>query len=280
MIRRTLGTFLNHPRVDGVRAVIRPEDAEFYTRAASGLDLPPPVFGGATRQASGYNGLKSLTGDTPDLVLIHDAARPFVDAGTIDRVIGALATSPAALPAVPVVDTLKRADAGGTGVGETVSRDGLWRAQTPQGFRYADILAAHENAKGKNLTDDTAVAEHAGLAIALVTGHEDNIKVTTMEDLARAERYIAGAMGSVRTGSGFDVHKFCPGDHVMLCGIKVPHEFGLEGHSDADAGMQRPDRRDPRRDRGGAISGPTSRRPIRNGGAPHPTYSCATRPSS
>ena len=142
-------------------------------------------------------------------------------------------TSPGAVPVLPVADTLKRADIGT--ISATLDRHGLWRAQTPQGFRFEDILAAHRQAGDDELTDDAAVAERAGLAVAIVEGSENNIKVTTPDDLVRAEQLLGG--GEVRTGMGIDAHKFGPGDHVMLCGVAIPYESGLEGHSDADVGL-------------------------------------------
>ncbi len=240
MLRYCLATFCGHPAVDLVRVVINPDDREVYEEAARGLDLLDPVPGGESRQDSVRFGLESLGGEAPGTVLIHDAARPFIDAATIARTVRALETSPGALVAVPVVDTLKQgpdSDGGGTPtVGGTVEREGLWRAQTPQGFRYGDILTAHRDAEGAGLTDDAAVAERAGLEIALVEGSEDNFKVTTEADLERAERLVA-ARGVVRTGTGLDVHAFGPGDHVWLCGVKIPHSQGLVGHSDADVGL-------------------------------------------
>ena len=233
VMRRSLKAFMDHPDVSVVQAVIHPNHHELYDAAAQGLALPVPVDGGATRQGSVLNGLESLNADEPSTVLIHDAARPLVDPGVISRVLAALQTSPGAIPALAVADTLKRSD--GQFVETTVDRQGLWRAQTPQGFHYQNILAAHRQAGGDELTDDAAVAERAGLAVAIVEGSEDNVKVTRTGDMVRAER-ILGA-GETRTGLGFDVHRFGPGDHVMLCGVKVPHEFGLEGHSDADVGL-------------------------------------------
>jgi 2-C-methyl-D-erythritol 4-phosphate cytidylyltransferase/2-C-methyl-D-erythritol 2,4-cyclodiphosphate synthase len=171
----------------------------------------------------------------PARVLVHDGARPFLDAGLVDRVLAALDESPAAIPALPLRDTVKRG-AGGV-VTQTVERADLWRAQTPQGFRYKDILAAHRGVIGQDLPDDAAVAERAGLPVRLIEGSEDNIKVTTADDLARAARILSARLGDVRTGQGFDVHAFGPGDHVWLCGIKVPHDRALIGHSDADAGL-------------------------------------------
>ncbi len=239
VLRRTLGAFAGHPHIDGVRAVIHPADLSLYERAAEGLALLDPVPGGVSRQASVRLGLESLAEIQPEKVLIHDGARPFVSDALIDRVIEALETSPGAIAAVPVTDTLKREAEGR--IAGTLDRAALWRAQTPQGFRYSDILAAHRRAVdelGDALTDDAAVAEHAGLEVALVEGSDDNVKLTTPRDLARAELRLGGAAAfDIRTGSGFDVHRFGPGDHVVLCGIAVPHEQGLLGHSDADVGL-------------------------------------------
>ncbi len=235
LLRHALATLTAHPAVARVRVVYNPDDAAHYAHASAGLDLLPPVAGGAARQDSVRLGLESLAELEPDRVLIHDGARPFLDRGTIDRVLAALADAPAAVPALKLADTLKRAD--GDRVLETVDRAQLWRAQTPQGFRYRDILAAHRAAQGLDLPDDAAVAERAGLGVRLVAGSEDNVKVTTAEDLARAERWAASRRGDVRTGQGFDVHAFGPGDHLWLCGVRIPHGRGLVGHSDADCGL-------------------------------------------
>jgi len=235
MLRRTVRAFLEHPRVDAVRVVTDPADDALYREALSGLALLPPVAGGATRQLSGRAGLESLVEQAPAKVLIHDAARPFVSAGIIDRVLDALESGPAAIAAMPVSDTLKRADATGRVIG-TVERTGLWRAQTPQGFIFDTILAAHRRLEGIDLTDDAAVAEAAGLPVTLVRGSEENIKVTMPEDFTRMEREFSET-AMTRIGSGFDVHRFVPGDHVMLCGVRVPHTQGLGGHSDADVGL-------------------------------------------
>ena len=239
VLRLTLCAFAAHPRIDGVRAVIHPADRSLYQEAAEGLALLDPVPGGDSRQASVRLGLESLAEIEPQKVLIHDGARPFVSDAVIDRVLEALEASPGAIAAVRVTDTLKRESDGR--ITGTLDRDALWRAQTPQGFRYREILAAHRQAVselGDALTDDAAVAEHAGLAVALVEGSDDNVKLTTPQDLARAERLLGGAADiDIRTGSGFDVHRFGPGDHVVLCGIAVPHDHGLLGHSDADVGL-------------------------------------------
>lgn len=239
VLRRTLEAFLNHPQITGVQVVYQPAHDDLYRAAVAGLPLPEPVVGGATRQESGRLGLDQLAaapGGPPDLVLIHDAARPLVDEATISRVIATLAEAEAALVAVPVVDTLKRGE-GGYCTG-TVDRAGLWRAQTPQGFRFAAIHAAHRRFAGAGLTDDTAVAEAAGIPVALVPGSDDNLKITTPDDLVRAMRLITPPpLDDIRTGTGFDAHRFAPGTQVIMCGVAIPHDQGLDGHSDADVAL-------------------------------------------
>ncbi|HEX5957746.1 MAG TPA: 2-C-methyl-D-erythritol 4-phosphate cytidylyltransferase, partial [Hyphomicrobiaceae bacterium] len=392
VLARTMRVFLAHPAVDLVIVAIAEADCAHYDHAVptGHRKLLPQVLGGATRQRSVLNGLQALAGrlgrdGTPARVLIHDAARPFVTAAVIDRVLAALAHAPGAIAAVPLSDTLKRADAGGGRIVGTIERTGLWRAQTPQGFDLEAILAAHEAALAAgrdDLTDDAAVAEWAGLAVQLVQGSETNVKLTTPEDMARAAAMVGesaadngasedavaatgaamgaslgAAMGAVmgvmtaaagaaaevmgaaakavdgmrgvvdagapdgtdevsplapsvrdnlqgrgegsdpvasaatnatgspqpdaredlqrqdkeaatvasaaaaarhevaapapaptpdirqdirpdiRTGQGFDVHRFAAGDHVWLCGIRIPHTTMLEGHSDADVGL-------------------------------------------
>jgi len=187
VLRYTLHAFLAHPQIDAVRVIIHPDDEDLYATAAAGLGLPPPVHGGATRQESVRRGLAAIATLAPDHVLIHDAVRPFVAAATITAVLAALADHPGAMPGLPVIDTLKRVEAGR--IAATVDRNGLYRAQTPQGFRYAAILDAHARAAaaGVELTDDAMVAERVGLAVAMVDGTEDNFKITTMQDLGRAE---------------------------------------------------------------------------------------------
>jgi 2-C-methyl-D-erythritol 4-phosphate cytidylyltransferase/2-C-methyl-D-erythritol 2,4-cyclodiphosphate synthase len=222
--------------------VIDPGHRSLFDDAAAGLAVLEPVAGGATRQESVRLGLESLVGRQPARVLIHDAARPFVDQALISRVLRALDRTPGAVPAVPVSDTLKRARPDEADDGDiqglietTVPRDRLWRVQTPQGFRFAAIREAHRRSAGADLTDDAAVAESAGLAVAIVAGSETNLKLTTPEDWRQAERLFAAR--DVRTGMGFDVHRFGPGDHVTLCGVRIPFAAGLEGHSDADVGL-------------------------------------------
>jgi len=234
VLRHCLERFRSHPRVGAVRAVIHPQDRDLYDAAARGLALLEPAEGGPTRQESVRLGLESLGATPPDLVLIHDGVRPLIDAALIDRVLDGLARHAAVLPALPVSDTLKRVAA--DRVLGTVERRGLYRAQTPQGFVYERILAAHRAAAGAELTDDTAVAEALGLAVAVVAGDEVNLKITDPADLARAERLLGGAL-QPRTGLGFDVHRLAPGDGLVLLGVRLPEPLRLIGHSDADVGL-------------------------------------------
>jgi 2-C-methyl-D-erythritol 4-phosphate cytidylyltransferase/2-C-methyl-D-erythritol 2,4-cyclodiphosphate synthase len=236
VLAHTLAAFAAHPRIDAVRAVIHPDDRPLYDAAARDVPkLLTPVAGGADRQGSVLNGLESLAGDSVRHVLIHDGARPLISAAVIDRSIAALTEAPGAIAALPVSDTLKRAR--GDAIGDTVDRTALWRAQTPQAFRFDCILQAHRQAAA-GATDDAAVAERAGLTVRLVPGEEENLKITSADDLARAERLMLSRLGDVRVGQGFDVHRFAEGgDSVWLCGIKVPHARALEGHSDADVAL-------------------------------------------
>ena len=234
MLLRSLQAFVRHPRISGVRAIIHPDDMALYNEATAGLELMPVAFGGATRHESSQKGLESLTSNPPGRVLIHDASRPLVDAATIDRVLASLEHSTSAIAALPVRDTIKRED-GDASVSETIDRSALWRAQTPQGFDYSPILTAHQIPSNRSYTDDAAVAEAAGITVKLVLGDEDNFKITTEQDFRHAERLLAGS--EVRVGNGFDVHRFGPGDSITLCGVVIPHDRGLVGHSDADAGL-------------------------------------------
>lgn len=232
VLGHTIEAFVTHPRVDAVRVVVHPDDDPLYKSAVGDLKLLPPVAGGASRQDSVRMGLESLEPLAPEKVLIHDAARPLVTSKVISDVLDGLKLAQGAVPAVAVRDTLKRGDAERF-ITETVDRLDLWHAQTPQGFRYRDILRAHRRLVGKSLTDDAAVGETSGLSVVLVDGDENNFKVTTMQDLSRAEAMLAHRTRT-RTGTGFDVHRFKSGDQVKLCGVVIPHEAGLEGHSDAD----------------------------------------------
>jgi len=235
MVRHTVLKFLTHPAVDRVRLVIRPDDRAHYDAALGDLGLEPPVAGGAERQDSVRRGLEALEEAPPALVMVHDAARPLVDAETIQRVVEALEGHTGAIAAVPATDTLKRAGIDGTIAG-TVDRTGIWRAQTPQGFHFGPLLEAHRRFSDRPFTDDAAVVEAAGLPVRLVAGSEENLKVTSEADFARATRLLQTAPDT-RVGSGFDVHKFTGGDAVTLCGVRIPHDRALAGHSDADVGL-------------------------------------------
>jgi 2-C-methyl-D-erythritol 4-phosphate cytidylyltransferase / 2-C-methyl-D-erythritol 2,4-cyclodiphosphate synthase len=241
LLGHSVSAFTAHGAVTATRVVIHGDDRALYEEAVAGVDgLGEPVIGGASRQESVRNGLEALAPAAPDRVLIHDGARPFVDAGTISRVLAALDAHDGAIAAIPVTDTIKRAD--GDRITATIERDGLWAAQTPQGFRFVPILTAHREAAVQGMsgfTDDAAVAQWAGLDVAVVPGEIANRKVTTPADLAEARRLFEGAAPPLlpRIGHGFDVHAVEPGDHVMLCGVRIGHDCGLKGHSDADVGL-------------------------------------------
>jgi len=230
MLRRTVDAFAGYP----VQVVIGAGQEDLAARALDGLALPAPVIGGATRQQSVRLGLEALAKETPDYVLIHDAARPLISRKVIGDVIAALeAGADGALPMVAASDTLRRRNA--DGVWMLVNRENLYRAQTPQGFVYAKILKAHRDHAAEEVTDDVALGELAGMKVEMVQGEEKNIKVTRKEDFALAESLMNA--GDVRSASGYDVHKFTDGDHIWLCGLKIPHSHALEGHSDADVGL-------------------------------------------
>jgi len=244
ILTRTIGAFAGHPSVDDVIVVIHPNDTALYESVATHFAacLRPPAVGGPHRQDSVYAGLEALTANPPAHVLIHDGARPFVDAELIGRVISSLDVYAGVLPCLPVTDTLTRANAGRmTG---TLQREELWRAQTPQGFHFDAILAAHRAAAkeaGAAFTDDAGIAEWYGLDVVLVEGSEGNRKLTSAEDIASADELLQlraqRALGAQRVATGYDVHAFGPGDAVILCGVLIPHEKTLVGHSDADVGM-------------------------------------------
>ncbi|MCS6891471.1 MAG: bifunctional 2-C-methyl-D-erythritol 4-phosphate cytidylyltransferase/2-C-methyl-D-erythritol 2,4-cyclodiphosphate synthase [Rhodovarius sp.] len=200
----------------------------------AGLPCLPPVAGGASRAESVRAGLAALAARAPDVVLVHDAARPVVPRGTIPALLEALRHAPGAIPAQPVSDTLKRAAAGR--VQETVPRAGLFRAQTPQAFRYAVLVAAHAAPDAATATDDAELLERAGHPVALVPGSEHNVKITFPEDLDRLMLPAAPAL-LCRVGTGFDVHRLVAGRPLIVCGVRIPHEYGLAGHSDADVGI-------------------------------------------
>jgi 2-C-methyl-D-erythritol 4-phosphate cytidylyltransferase / 2-C-methyl-D-erythritol 2,4-cyclodiphosphate synthase len=235
-IRRALLAFIEHEDIGAVQAVIHPDDTERFAQACAGLDILPPVMGGLTRQASVLAGLEALSGREPQIVLVHDAARPFASKALISRSITAARHSGAAIPALLLTDTVKAVDAAGVVV-ETLDRNRLRTVQTPQAFAFEALLAAHRRAAAEGLdrfSDDAALAEWAGLMVTVFDGESSNVKLTTADDFARAELAAFGGLGDVRTASGYDVHAFGDGDHVMIGGVRIAHERGLIGHSDAD----------------------------------------------
>jgi 2-C-methyl-D-erythritol 4-phosphate cytidylyltransferase/2-C-methyl-D-erythritol 2,4-cyclodiphosphate synthase len=226
MLARSAAAFGDLP----IRVVIGPGQEALYAAALPGGAVP--IAGGARRQDSVRLGLEALAKDAPDFVLIHDAARPLVNAQVIENVVAALkAGAEGAVPMQPVADTLRRKDGDSW---TTIARDNLYRAQTPQGFRFADILAAHRAHAAKDATDDVEIAALAGIKVEAVAGDESNLKITTEKDFTLVEKLLGG--DSV-TAMGYDAHRFGDGDHVWLCGVKIPHDHGLIGHSDADAGL-------------------------------------------
>ena len=235
VLRHTVRAFASELGPDSIFTVIRGQDRELCRSAIAGLATAEPIIGGARRQDSVRLGLEAVAVQTsPAKVLIHDAARPFVSAAVISRVIEGLNSADAVAPMIPLPDTLRRKEAGTFSL---VSREELYRTQTPQGFAFNAILEAHRRYAGESFTDDIALAERAGLNVIGVAGEEMNIKLTTPSDFELAHRLAVPALADVRTGTGFDVHRFAAGNHVWLCGIRIPHDFGLEGHSDADAGL-------------------------------------------
>ncbi|PZW51057.1 2-C-methyl-D-erythritol 2,4-cyclodiphosphate synthase [Humitalea rosea] len=233
VLRHAAEALLREGLVEAIQPVCAPGAEAQVAALLAGLPVRPPVIGGASRQDSVAAGLAALAADPPDLVLVHDGARPLIPPGTIAALVAALAEHPGAIPALAVAETLKRGESGL--IAATVPRDKLFRAQTPQAFRFAALRAAQGFASAA-ATDDASVLEAAGMAVALVPGHPDNIKITWPEDLARMERMMAPALLPY-VGTGFDVHRLVPGRPLVLCGITVPHEKGLDGHSDADVGL-------------------------------------------
>jgi 2-C-methyl-D-erythritol 4-phosphate cytidylyltransferase/2-C-methyl-D-erythritol 2,4-cyclodiphosphate synthase len=239
MLRRALLSFAGAHSVNFVQPVVRPEDLDLVRTLTGDLKVLSPVFGGATRQASVHAGLEALLQHSPGIVLVHDAARPFASASLIARAIEAAEKTGAAIPALPVPDTVKRVNEAGV-VEATLDRNSIRLVQTPQAFAFPALLEAHRRAamQGRNdFTDDAALAEWAGMKVNVFMGEPGNVKLTTPEDFARAEVIQSNALGDVRTGSGLDVHAFGPGDHVTLGGIRIPHGQALTGHSDADVAL-------------------------------------------
>jgi 2-C-methyl-D-erythritol 4-phosphate cytidylyltransferase/2-C-methyl-D-erythritol 2,4-cyclodiphosphate synthase len=234
LLRHAIERLQGHGGIDAITVIINPDDRALYYVATQGLSLPEPVAGGATRQDSVRNGLEALSIAAPALVFVHDAARALVPDAVLDALLAALAdpANDGAVPGLSVNDSLRR---GTTHFEASVDRDGLFRVQTPQAFRFPALLAVHR-AAAAGATDELGIAMAAGLRVAVTPGDERAFKVTEPQDFAKAEAMITPALTS-RVASGFDVHRFGPGDHVWLCGIALPHTQGLIGHSDADVAL-------------------------------------------
>ena len=251
----SLRTFLQCPMINAVRVVIHPDDLELYKNVINDVDLDlrkekllSHVNGGATRQDSVLQGLESLLDMSANNVLIHDSARPLVSSEIIESSINQISNNVGAVVGIPVNDSLKLVEQNTRTILENVSRANVWRAQTPQCFRYEEILSAHRLRKGKNFTDDSSVAESCGFSLAMVKGHVNNFKITTEEDMQRAEQLLkANASSSsksssiewvTKAGLGYDVHKFSnAGDYLSLCGVRIPFTSGVISHSDGDVAL-------------------------------------------
>lgn len=238
----TLKAFTDHPGISHVQPVIAAGHEAMFAEAAGGLPVEAPVIGGKTRQESCRIGIEAVARHDPSKVLIHDGARPFASRDLISHVIAWLDRHPGIVPGLPVADTLKHAPGGL--IRRTVDRAGMWSAQTPQGFDFKAILAANRAAVAEgavDLTDDAAVAEWAGIEVAVIAGRTENRKITTAEDVEKADRFLAeqslARLPDVRVGQGIDIHPFAPGNAVTLCGVSIPHSHQLKGHSDADAAL-------------------------------------------
>ncbi|WP_430475457.1 bifunctional 2-C-methyl-D-erythritol 4-phosphate cytidylyltransferase/2-C-methyl-D-erythritol 2,4-cyclodiphosphate synthase [Thalassospira lucentensis] len=248
LLAHCIECFARHTSPDLVQVVYNPAHQDLYDKAVCDLsqvsDLSAAIAGGETRQQSVLNGLRGLAVHNPDIVLIHDAARPGISDDVIERVISALEKQRGAIPTLPVVDTIKQTDQGNV-ISRTIPRESLYRAQTPQGFDFTTILEAHQKFEGQELTDDAALLEMLGIDVVCVEGTVNNDKITRRDDFDRAQDRAKSTekkdcqmqQEEYRAGTGFDVHRFAPGDHCILCGIKVPHTARLDGHSDADVGL-------------------------------------------
>jgi 2-C-methyl-D-erythritol 4-phosphate cytidylyltransferase/2-C-methyl-D-erythritol 2,4-cyclodiphosphate synthase len=241
ILRHSILQFLNHPAIDEVMCIIHPDDLTLYEEAVIGLDLLNPVFGGPSRQESIRIGLEALKIKNPHKVLIHDGVRPFISKAIISGIVEKLKTHPAVIPAILVEDTIKKCENGT--IEWTVERENMWRAQTPQGFDYQDILESHRAFKDLTFTDDSALNEYAGIPVAIIPGSQNNFKITTIEDYHRAEQmaqmFIKQSLGYQRSGIGFDVHSFCEpkeGEEgiIYLGGVAVKHSKRVVAHSDGD----------------------------------------------
>ena len=232
MLAHSIRTFAGVADIGQIVVVLHPQDMGLAQAMIQGRVTA--VSGGATRAASVRAALEALEGQEVTHVMIHDAARPLISCNLIQSLIAALSECDAVAPALPVTDALWRST--GDQVAASVPRDGLWRAQTPQCFRHDAILAAHRSHTA-DAADDVEVARAAGIPVTILPGEERNLKLTWPGDFARAETILRSDSMDIRTGSGYDVHRFCPGDHLWLCGVKLTFDKGLDGHSDADVGM-------------------------------------------
>ncbi len=244
LLRHTVLAFINHPKIDDVICVIHPDDVDLYEEAVAGLDLLNPAYGGATRQISVRNGLEALKEYNPAKVLIHDGVRPFVSKQIISGILEKLETHPAVIPAVAVEDTIKKYADGK--IEWTLERQDLWRAQTPQGFIYEDILNAHSAFKELSFTDDAALNEYAGIPVAIIPGSQNNFKITTKEDYERAKNIVNFLNDKVKTqtrcGIGYDVHalrdkKSNEDNLIRICGVDIEHDKKIIAHSDGDVAL-------------------------------------------
>ena len=235
ILRHTVNVFMENPAIDYIQVIIHPDDRNLYDEAIGELDLPEPINGGDTRQKSVLNGLEAVSENMPEYVYIHDAARPFLDQITLNNLIEEVENSGAVIPALKVTDTIKYMT--NDKIDSTLDRNLLYRAQTPQAFRYKAIYMAHRRFENIDLTDDSAIAEKAGLKVRIIDGSENNFKITTKNDMERAELMTGNSYTDVRIGYGIDVHAFENGDHVILGGVKIPHDKKLSGHSDADVAL-------------------------------------------
>ncbi len=242
VLRQTLIALLDNAAIGEIVTVIHPDDVGLFNQSVSGLEKRVRhVFGGASRQSSTLLGLQALAQSPPEYVMIHDAVRPFVDKELVSKLAEFLSADTGVVPVLPIAETIKRKDQRGF-VSETVSRAGLFAAQTPQAFPFIPILRAHERARDHSeheFTDDASIAEYAGLKVRVSDGSPTNIKLTWKHDIEMADQKLSGAamFPDVRVGNGYDVHAFEPGDYVMLCGVNIPHHAKLSGHSDADVGL-------------------------------------------
>ena len=233
ILRRALEVFKDSFLFDHFQIVIHPDDEELFYKSVKDLENIHMNHGGKSRQESVLLGLEAMREIDPEFIWIHDAARPFISQKILQDINDVLGEYGAVIPALPVIDTLKRSS--GTAIEETIARKNLYRAQTPQAFRFKPLFMAHQRTKGQNLTDDASIAEAIKMKVEMIAGDENNFKITTTEDIEKAKKMIIPPLTNIKIGTGMDVHAFEQGDNVILGGIKIPHSHKLKGHSDADA---------------------------------------------